>query len=200
MKLHYNPASPYVRKVLVAARELGLVDRIETVPAVLSPVAPSAAVNAANPVGKIPALVLEDGTALFDSRVIVEFLDALGGNRLIPPAGPARWVALRRAAEADGMLDALILVRYERMLRPPEKQFDAWVDGQMAKALRTLDALEAEAGELGESGLAEIGVGCALGYLDFRFGDLGWRDSHPGLARFHARFAARPSMQATQPS
>jgi glutathione S-transferase len=170
------------------------------VPAVLSPVAPSAAVNAANPVGKIPALVLEDGTALFDSRVIVEFLDALGGNRLIPPAGPARWVALRRAAEADGMLDALILVRYERMLRPPEKQFDAWVDGQMAKALRTLDALEAEAGELGEAGLAEIGIGCALGYLDFRFGDLGWRDTHPALTRFQARFAARPSMQATQPS
>jgi glutathione S-transferase len=199
MKLLYSQASPFARKVLVVAHEHGIADRIELVPVMLTPVAPSAAVNAANPVGKIPTLVLEDGTALFDSRVIAEYLDWTAGQRLFPANGPARWAALRLAAAADGMLDALILTRYERFIRPVEKQFDDWAAGQLAKAWRTLDALEAEADGFAAVGIGEIGVGCALGYLDFRYGAIDWRGSHPRLAKFYEGFAARPSMQATQP-
>ena len=200
MKLYYSVTSPFVRKVLVAAHELGIAEGIEIVPVALTPIAPSEAVNATNPLGKIPALEIDGGLALYDSMVIAEYLDSLAGPKLFPASGPARWTALRRAAAADGMADALILVRYERLLRPPEQQFDAWVDGQMQKALRTLTALEAEAGSLDGAGIGEIAIGCTLGYLDFRFDDLGWRDSHPRLADFYEGFAARKSMQATLPS
>src|SRR5579862_66320 len=142
MRLHYSITSPFVRKVLVAAHELGIAGEIELLPAALTPIAPSEAVNAANPLGKIPALEIDGEPALYDSLVIAEYLDSLAGPKLFPASGPARWTALRRAAAADGMADALILVRYERLLRPPEKQFEDWIDGQMQKALRTLTALE----------------------------------------------------------
>jgi len=124
MKLHYNPASPYVRKVRVLAIETGLMERIELVPEKVSPVDPNPDVVADNPVGKIPALVTDEGDALYDSRVICEYLDALhGGTRMFPERGEARWSALRRQALADGMLDAAVITRYETAMRPKELQW-----------------------------------------------------------------------------
>lgn len=200
MKLHYNQASPFVRKVLIVAHEHGIFDQLELVPAAITPVAPSAAVAEANPVGKIPALVLEDGSSLFDSAVIVEYLDHVGGGSLLPAAGPARWRALRLQAVADGLMDAAILVRYERGVRPAEKQWDAWIDGQLLKVRQSLAALEAEASSFAVPGtIGEITVGAALAYLDFRFPDEGWRTKHPGLASFYARIAEHPSFVATVP-
>ena len=121
MKLYHSTTSPYVRKVMVVAIELGLADRIELVPAKVSPVVRTAPVIADNPLGKLPTLVADDGMVIFDSRVIVEHLDALaGGGRLIPASGAARWRALTDQALADGILDAALLERYEVSLRPPD--------------------------------------------------------------------------------
>ena len=202
MKLYHSPASPFVRKALVAAHETGLADRIEIVPVALTPVASNAELDEENPLGKIPALILEDGTALFDSPVICEYLDTRhDGPRLFPAGGPERWTALRRQALADGLLDAAILCRYETFLRPAERQWADWVDGQRAKFRRALDALEGEADSFGDAvDIGTIAAGCAADYLDFRALDDGWRDTRPRLARWLEGFVERPSMQATRPA
>jgi len=201
MKLYYSNTSPYVRKVMVVAHERVLIDRIETLPASATPVNHNGTLAAVNPLGKVPALVLEDGTALYDSPVIAEYLDALDGAPvLLPASGPARWAALRQQAAADGLLDASILIRYERALRPAEKQWEAWVDGQMLKIRQTLDGLEQEAAKFGsQPTIGTITVACALAYLDFRFAEEGWRTTRPALAAFYEAFAARASMVATAP-
>ena len=201
MKLHHSTTSPYVRKVMVAAIELGLVDRIETVPAKVSPIVRTAPVIADNPLGKVPTLIADDGTVLFDSRVISEYLDALaGGGRLIPASGPARWRALTEQALADGLLDAALLERYETSLRPSELLWPAWRDGQHDKVEKALDRMEqATAGFAGRVDIGTIATGCALSYLDFRFPNLGWRNDRPQLTGWFAAFAARPSMAATVP-
>jgi glutathione S-transferase len=197
MKLFYAAASPYARKVLLVLDELGFMQGVELVPAAVLPTSHHAAVTAANPLGKVPTLVLDDGTALYDSRVIAEYLDVLGGGRLIPAAGPARWSVLRQQATADGLLDATLLMRYEQVLRPADKQWPDWVAGQTAKVRRALDSLEAEIGDPDRPiDLGRIAVGCALEYLDFRFPDEPWRDGRSGLAAFDARFRARPSCRA----
>ena len=202
MKLYHSAASPFVRKSLVAAHETGLAGRIEIATIALTPVASNAQLNEENPLGKIPALVLEDGTTLFDSRVICEYLDTLhDGPRLFPADERERWAALRRQALADGLLDAAILGRYETFLRPEERQWTDWIDGQRAKFRRALDALEGEADRFGDTvDIGTIAAGCAADYLDFRSLDDGWRDSRPRLAAWLEKFAARPSMQATRPS
>ena len=199
MKLHYNPASPYVRKVRVAAIETDLMEGIELVPEVVSPVAANAVVCVDNPIGKIPTLVLDDGSTLFDSRVICEYLDTLhAGARLFPEAGEARWTALRRQALADGMLDAAVITRYESALRPESYRWPEWIQGQKEKFRRATDVLEAE--PLGDGvDIGTIAIACALGYLDFRYSDEGWRDSHPNLSEWYGRFSRRPSMTQTQP-
>ncbi len=199
MKLYYSQASPYVRKVLVAAHETGLAADIELVPVTVTPVAPDAAVTAANPLGKLPTLVTDDGAALYDSRVILEWLDERSSGRLVPDEGPARWRALTIQATADGLLDAALLARYETWLRPEALRWDDWTDGQLGKVTRALDQLEAAFVPADPPRLAEIAVACALGYLDFRFPQLGWRDGRPKLTAFEAAMAARPSMQATRP-
>jgi glutathione S-transferase len=201
MKLHYSTTSPYVRKVMAVAIETGLRERIELATRQLTPVAPNADVNADNPLGKVPCLVTDDGMALYDSRVIVAYLDSLhDGRTMIPPAGPERWTALRREALADGILDAAIVNRYEITLRPEEKRWADWSDGQMAKVRRALDALEAEAPDFGERvDLGTLAVACALGYLDLRYADLDWAAGRPALAAWHGRFAERPSMAETRP-
>jgi glutathione S-transferase len=200
MKLFYSQASPYVRKVLVAAHELGLADQIELVTAAVTPIAPDAGVAQANPLSKLPTLVLDDGTALYDSRVILEWLDVRSGGRLIPPEGPARWRTLTLQATADGLLDAALLARYERWLRPEALRWDAWDAGQLGKVRRALDLLEATFEPVGGApSLSEIAVACALGYLDFRFPEEAWRDGRPRLAAFAAGFDERPSMAATRP-
>jgi len=201
MKLYYSQTSPFARKVRLAAEHLGLTGRIELVPAVTTPVAEDAGLAAATPLSKLPALVLDDGQVLFDSRVIVEYLDGLAGGGLIPPASdPARWRSLRLQATADGLLDAAVLARYEVALRPGELLWRDWLDGQMRKVTRALAALEADGAGLATGpALDAIAVACALGYLDFRFADMAWRDRAPKLAAFFAAFSEKPEMAWTDP-
>ena len=202
MKLHSHPASPYGRKVKVAAYETGQFERLAIHNVQTSAVGPDLGLVADNPLGKIPCLVLDDGGTLYDSRVICEYLDTLHqGARLFPPAGAERWEALRLQALADGIMDAALLTRYETFLRPEALRWTAWVDGQLDKVNRALDRIEAVEAP-GFSGRVDIGtitIACALGYIDFRFA-LGWREPRPALARWYERFAARPSMRATAPT
>jgi glutathione S-transferase len=188
MKLLYSPASPYARKVLVLAHETGLIDRIAVTVAGASPTGPSPEVAAHNPLGKIPALVLEDGTALYDSRVICEYLDGLSAGPRLFPEGAARWDALVRQALADGLLDAALLTRYERVLRPEAQRWASWEAGQVGKIRAALDRFEALVADMP-----------ALGYLDLRFPDLAWREGRPATAAWYAVFEGRPSMVATVP-
>lgn len=199
MKLYYANASPFVRKVMVLAIETGIADDIELATVAVTPTSPNADVCADNPVGKLPTLVRDDGGAMYDSRVICEYLDSLHGGRLMFPAGgDARWTALRRQALADGMMDAAVGARYETFLRPEALRWKDWVDGQMGKVGRGLDVLEGE--DLTDTlDIGTIAIACALGYMDFRYPDLGWRDTRPGLSAWFEEMAGRPSMMRTQP-
>ncbi len=201
MKLYYTPTSPFVRKVLVAAHEIGLADRIETVFLRPTPTKTDPKLSADNPLSKIPALILDDGTALYDSFVICDYLDSLhAGRKLVPERGEGRFRVLRQHALASGILEAAVLVFYERTLRPKEHQWEPWLEGQTQKARQGLDALEQEAKRFPETvDLAQIGAAVALGWLEFRdvFGDL--RAGRPDLFAWYERFRARPSMKATEP-
>lgn len=197
MKLYFSPASPFVRKVRVTAHELGLSDEIELVSISLTPVSPHDGVRSTNPIGKIPTLIMDDGTALYDSPVICEYLDALvGGHRIFPSSGSTRWTALRRQALADGIMDAAVLTRYEEAVRPKDLRWQAWVDGQFLKIRTALDVLEHEDLE-GVFDIGTISIACALGYLDLRFASEGWRTSRPRLAAWLATVGKRPSLAAT---
>jgi glutathione S-transferase len=200
MKLHWSPRSPFVRKVMVAAHELGLADRIERMRTVVRMTEPNADLLPDNPLSKIPTLVLADGTVLIDSVVICEYLDALaGGGRLFPPSGPERWTALARHALGNGLLDILILWRNERD-KPEAKRLPELLDSFAVKTRAALDRLERDAPSLAAArfGIGHIAVGCCLSYLDFRFPDLDWRSGRPALAAWHEGFRARPSSQATE--
>ena len=200
MKLYYSTLSPYVRKIRVLALELGIAERIELVVAPVSPVELNATVAAHNPLAKVPALELDDGTALYDSRVISEYLLSLAPSAAILPEGGERWAILRRQALADGILDTALLARYEEALRPAPLRWADWQAGQEGKMLRGVVALEAEVDALGAAlRLDTIAVACMLGYLDLRFARLAWREQAPRLAAFEARFAQRASMIATKP-
>jgi glutathione S-transferase len=197
VKVLHSPFSPFVRQVLVLAFERGL--SIERVEVTVSPVERNANVAEHNPVAKLPTLILPSGETLHDSRVIIEYLDALpGGPSLLPAPSPARWQALKLQSLADALLDAAILLRYEIVLRPEALRWPAWIAGQWAKIDATLAELE-HAQLDGPLDVGVIAVGCALGYLDLRFRDRPWRDTCPALAAWYARFAQRASMQATTP-
>jgi glutathione S-transferase len=199
MRLYFNPASPYVRKVRVTAHELGLDGRIELIGITLTPVNPHDGLRSNNPLGKIPALITDEGATLYDSPVICEYLEALaGGHRIFPAAGALRWTALRRQALADGIMDAAVLTRYEQAVRPQELRWQDWVDGQLLKIRTALDALERENLE-GAFDIGAISIACALGYLDLRFASEGWRTTRPRLAAWLAAIGARPSLAATVP-
>jgi glutathione S-transferase len=202
MKLHHNVASPYVRKVMAVAIETGLDGRLEPVTRIMTPVKPDADLALDNPLGKIPCLVTDEGAVLYDSRVICEYLDGLhGGRKMFPPSGRPRWTALRRQATGDGILDAAVLTRYETFLRPQERRWPEWIDAQKQKFRRALDALEGEAEGFGDAvDIGTITIGCALGYLDFRYQDENWRANRPRLAAWFERFAQRPAMARTAPS
>ncbi|TDR90497.1 glutathione S-transferase family protein [Enterovirga rhinocerotis] len=200
MKLHHSPSSPFVRKVMVVAHELGLADRIEIVKTTAHPIDRNDAIRVENPLGQVPTLTLADGRALYDSRVICEYLDATAGGALFG-TGDARWRAITEQALADGLLGAALLTRYEMTLRSDSGRFDAWIQGQMAKVEDALDRFEAILADAGDRlDIGTITIGCGLGYLDFRFADLGWREGRPAASGWFERFGARPSMVATDPA
>jgi glutathione S-transferase len=200
MKLFYSQTSPFVRKCLVSAHELGIAERLELVPAAAHPINRDRSVVDKNPLGKIPTLVTEEGQALFDSRVICEYLNALGDGHLLPAAGEARFTVLADQALADGLMDAAVLARYESVLRPENLRWSDWSGGQMQKVISTLADFERRAAAReGRIDLGTIALGCALGYLDFRYAELGWRERHPSMARWYEQFAARESMTKTRP-
>jgi glutathione S-transferase len=199
MKLHWSPRSPFVRKVMIVARERGLAGRITCVRTVAAMTKPHAELMKDNPLSKIPTLVLDDGSAIYDSPVICEYLDALdGGPKLFPTEAKARLIALRRQALGDGFLDLLVLARNERERAQPSDVHLASVEMRKAAVLK---CLEQEAGALAAAhfGIGHIAIGCALCYLDFRFAAEDWRKAHPRIASWHYAFAARPSVRATEP-
>lgn len=199
MKIFYSPASPFVRKCMVIAHELGLADRIEKLPSAAGPVARDQTIIPNNPLGQVPTFITDDGQILFDSRVVCEYLNDLGGGALFP-AGQDRWQVLTQQSMADGMMGAALLARYETALRPEALRWNGWVDGQLGKVRDGLALIEKNAAALeGRLDIGTIAIGCALGYLDLRFADLDWRAAHPATAAWYEGFSQRPSMQATKP-
>ncbi len=199
MKLYFSAASPYVRKVMVTAIETGLDKKIQQVPTNVVPTKPNADLARDNPLMKVPTLVTDGGEALFDSRVICEYLDSLhDGRKLIPTSGGDRWRVLRMQALGDGILDAGIISRYELAIRPQEKQWSDWLAGQAKKITQGLDLAETE-NLGGPLNLGQVAIACAIGWLEFRkpIGDI--RPGRPKLFAWYDEFAKRPSMQATVP-
>lgn len=196
--LRSSPPSPFGRKVKIAAYELGLMDRITI--EIADTNNPSDTLRQQNPLGKIPVLVTPEGLTLFDSRVILEYLDHLaGGGRLIPTEPTARFAALRLQALADGLMDAALLQVYEVRFRPEPHRYQPWLDNQAGKVARALATLEAAPPSLdGALTVGEIALACALGYLDLRFGGE-WRATHPKLVAWLERFASQvPSFEKTK--
>ncbi|WP_378946655.1 glutathione S-transferase [Mesorhizobium sp. ANAO-SY3R2] len=201
-KLFYSPASPYVRKVMVAAIERGVEDRIELLKAAASPIRRDNTIVSHNPTGKVPTAVLPDGRALFDSRVICQYVDAMAGSGVLYPSGERYFDVLTLEALADGLLDAAILLRYETMLRPDALRWTDWMQGQSDKIDSSLAALEGGALDTLEASFhaGSIAVSCALGYLDFRFANRNWRASAPKLRSWFEAVSTRPSLSRTVPS
>lgn len=200
LTLHYSPASPYARKVMIVIHETGQHDEIVIAQAAGSPVDPGTMPVGANPLGKIPALERADGCTLYDSRVICRWLAERADSALYP-AGARLYESLTLEATGDGIMDAALLARYETFLRPEPLRWADWAEGQWDKITRSLDALEGRwMGHLaGPFCIGQAAVISALGYLDFRFGDRDWRPGRPALTDWAARMAERPSVKATVP-
>ena len=197
MQLFFSPTSPYVRKVLVAALELGIGDRIEKLASAAHPINRDPTIIASNPLGQVPTLIADDGTVVADSRVILSYLNDLAGGTLLPADPKARLRAEIDQSLADGITVAALLVRYETAARPAERLWPEWVAGQWDKVRTTLAHFEANPPGA-RIDVGTIALACALSYLDFRFPDHGWRDNCPALAAWYAAFEQRPSMAATR--
>lgn len=202
MKLLHAAASPFVRKIVVALHEADMLDRVEMVPVTVSPVAPGDDVPSHNPLGKIPCLQRPDGPSLYDSRVITRYLDSLAPNAGLYPKGDALWESLTLEATADGIMDAAVLMTYEKRIRPAEMVYETWIDAQWVKIDRALSVLESRwmAHLNGPKTLPVLSIAVALGYVDFRHSDRNWRADHPTLAAWEAEITKRPSMVATAPT
>ena len=201
MKLHFNPASPFVRMVRVTAHEAGVADGIENVPTgAVPPVEVHEGIAADNPLGKVPCLVTDHGHALFDARVICEYLAHHGGNAGLYPHEPVRrFRVLTMQALGHGIADAAVLHRYETAMRPEALRWDAFAGRQLGRIDAALDALEGRwIADLREVTAGAITAACALSYLDFRFAHRPWREARPKLADFYEAFANRPSMLASE--
>ena len=197
MKLFYQTHSPYARQVLVLALETGLADRLEVTHHETSPTLRNEAVFAVNPLGKVPALMLDDGFALFDSAAICDYLDGLhGGTRLIPPSGRERLLALRLQAVAHGITDAGSWVRQETQRRPEPYRYAPMREGQTQKLVAAYDFLEREPALDGPLDIGQIALACALSWIEFRHLP-GFREGRARLAGWYDRFCERPSMLAT---
>jgi glutathione S-transferase len=196
--LRSTPTSPFGRKARIAAEVLGLSSRITLVPA--DPLDANDTLRAQNPLGKMPCLLTADGTAIYDSGVIIEFLQTVaGGEQLLPAQGLARIKALTLARLADGITEAAILVVYETRFRDPGMQSDRWLAHQRGKIMRALDAFEATPPDPAKIDIVSIGLSCALGYLDWRR-PVDWRPTHPNLAAWLKTFAANePAFERTRP-
>jgi glutathione S-transferase len=196
MQLHFSPTSPYVRKCMVVADELGLSGRITLLASSAHPVNRDASIVANNPLGKVPALVTDDGEALYDSRVICEYLNDLGGGSLFPASGTARWRAMTLQSLGDGILDAALLTRYENAVRPEALRWADWTKGKLDAIHTSLDYLNKHPAVLaGDLHIGQITVACAVLYLDFRFPELAWREAYPALAQAIAPVLARESVK-----
>lgn len=201
MKLTFSPGSPYARKVRIAAIELGLIDRIELVNTVVQP----GKINedysrGINPLRKLPALILDNGTTIVDSYVIAEYLDERAGNKLLPASGEAKWKAKSEHSILQGMLEAMLLCRYENMMRPEELRWPLWLDDQWNRAWEGFKFFEDRTDVVSRKlDLSQIGLVCCLGYADFRFPDCGWRQAFPKLAAFNETMMQRPSVKETVP-
>jgi len=201
MKLTYSPASPFARKVRIAAIELGLIDRIEFVPTAVAPAKPNDEYAQINPLKKLPVLIADNGDVILDSYVIVEYLDELaGGGKLIPASGATRWKVKSDHSLLQGMLDSMLLCRYERMVRPQGLQWQAWSDDHWNRAWQGMARFEQQADVLSRPlDIVQIALVCVLGYADFRFTDCGWRKAYPNLDVFNERMLSRPSVKISVP-
>lgn len=199
MKLLMSPLSPFVRKVRVVLRELDLLDQVQELQVSTTPLASDPAVVAANPTGKIPALVRDSGPALYDSRVITRFLNDHAGGKLYPQAHI--WDILTLEATADAIMDATVAMSYEIRLRPESQQSPDWIEAQWGKASRTIAAVNARwiSHLQGPLNIGQIGMACALSYVDLRHDQRGWRNGNDALAAWHADFTQRAAMIATAP-
>lgn len=202
MILRSSPASPFARKVRIASNLLRLDNHIDVRGVDLND--PADNIRIQNPLGKIPTLVLDDGTAYYDSRVILDYLDHIAGSgRIVPPEAPARFAALQLQALCDGVLDACLLIVYESRYRAPDKHEQSWIDRQADKVARGLSALDAAPPALDSKldslpNVGQIALACLLGYRDLRF-DPSWRKTYPRLHAWHDDFAARvPAFAATK--
>lgn len=198
MELLGSPASPFVRKVRVLIAEAGIAG-VGFTPVTASPLGGDAAINAANPLGKIPVLRLSDGQTIYDSRVITRFLDDHAQAGFYPQS--RLWAVLTQEALADGIMEAAVGITYEKRHRDPQMQHGPWIEGQWAKIDRALDHLNQTLPATGDApaDMAQIGIACALAYLDFRHGERDWRKGRANLAAFDARMAARPAFADTRP-
>ncbi len=200
MRLFHSPASPFVRKVVVLLHELDKTGEVALDLIQTTAFASDAALMASNPLAKIPALVRPDGITLYDSRVICQYLnDRFQGG--LYPQDTRKWETLTLEATADGIMDSAVSMAYEVRLRPQEQQSQDWIEAQWAKVSRAIGSLnERWISHLsGPLDMGQIGIACALGYVDFRHGARNWRDGNDALAKWYAEFDSRPSMQATRP-
>ena len=201
MKLTFSAASPFARKVRIAAIELGVIDKIEFVPTTVVPAQANDDYSKITPLKKLPVLILDDGSVILDSYVIVEYLDELaGGGKLIPTSGPDRWKVKSDHSLLQGMLDSMLLCRYERMVRPQELHWKGWADDHWNRAWTGMARFNNKPEVLARPlDIVQIALTCVLGYADFRYADCGWREAFPNLAAFHERMLQRPSIQISLP-
>jgi len=200
MKLTFAPTSPYVRKATAAAIELGIAERIERVPA--NPWDESDPLPETNPIGKVPALVTDEGLMLAGSVPVCEYLDSLSDRADLLPKGANRWQIVSRYALAEGALDAAVAMVIEQLRRPSDKIWDGWLSRQSDKIARSLDQLEkqAKSGDFANPPtMAELTLAICLDYIDFRLAALNWRDGRPALDAWHKEIAQRPSLAETVP-
>ena len=201
-RLIYLPASPFARKARILIHEMGLDSKVESVNfGLVTPVSINKDVLKFNPLGQIPTLILDSEETLYDSAVICEYLNEMGNGVFFPNEVEERFPALKLQALADGLMDSAVALRYELALRPMELHWQEWVDHQILKIRRTVDEFEHQLPLFAEQPtIGEVTVACALGYLDFRYSDLDWRNGHAELESWYGGFSQRESMKHTAPS
>ena len=200
MKITFSAASPFARKVRIAAIELGLIDKIQLVPVTVKVGEPNEEYSKITPLKKLPVLILDDGEVILDSYVIVEYLNELAGGGLIPEYGPTRWRVKSDHSLLQGMLDSMLLCRYENVMRPQGLHWKAWHDDHWNRVWTGMARFEARDDLLsGPLTIAQIALVCVLGYADFRFADCGWHKTYPKLDRFHQKMLERPSVKISIP-